>query len=75
MIIPVTRSEWIVLDNAAHARRYTYGFHTAPINLNATIIKLQRLGLIEQGHGMLYQLTTKGRMAHQYSARKYSALK
>lgn len=75
MIIPVTRSEWTVLDNAAHARRHSHGFNTAPGNLNAIIVKLRALGLIEEGHGLLYQLTSKGRMAHQYSARKYGALK
>ena len=71
MRIAITRAEWTVLDNAAFARPHAHGFTTAPVNLNATITKLARLGLIEKSYDR-YFLTNKGRAAHTQAARHYA---
>jgi Mn-dependent DtxR family transcriptional regulator len=72
---PLTRAEWTVLDNAARARPHSHGFNIAPANLNAVVMKLTRLGLIEKSYEDRYLLTLKGRTAHSHAARRYETLK
>lgn len=68
----VNRIEWRVLDNAKHARRPGQGFTEAPPSLGSTIASLRKRGLIVQGAGGLFLLTTNGVAVHQAHAGKYT---
>ena len=70
----VSRIEWLVLDNALHARPPSHGFKAMPTNLGGALITLRKRGLIvSSGTGGIFLLTNDGIAVHKAHAGKYEA--